>query len=165
MTRINTVDVTLLLDQHLMAEYRELTMVNSSLRRSIESLRKKRYTGTKLVQEILKKVPSNYTLNKGHVSFFYDKGTFLSNRYELLINELVKRGYNLDPNRVASFESFEFDESFKKDWTPSLIDIKINAERIVQRYFQKPKFYTYIKTRDFDVKKLYGEYYNFDGVE
>ena len=62
MTRINIVNPSELTDQHLIAEYREITMVPGSLKRTLVS--KIGY------QE--KKVPERYTLNSGHVYFLYN---------------------------------------------------------------------------------------------
>ena len=64
MTRINIIPVEELMDQHLIAEYREITMVPVSLARTLSSK-----TGLDY-----KKISKSYTLNKGHVYFFYDKG-------------------------------------------------------------------------------------------
>ena len=79
MTRINLVPAENLADQHLFAEWREIKMVPAALRRSLR---------TKTIQSILKSVPSRYTLNTGHVTFFYNKMKFLTDRYEILSNEL-----------------------------------------------------------------------------
>ena len=68
MTRINIVPVKELMDQHLIAEYREITMVPASLSRTLASKKGLDYS----------KIPKNYTLNRGHVYFFYDKGLYLS---------------------------------------------------------------------------------------
>ena len=69
MTRINLVPPEELSDQHLVAEYREIFMVGSSLQRS---LRPPNWEKTK------ESIPKKFTLNKGHVKFFYDKGKYLS---------------------------------------------------------------------------------------
>ena len=60
MTRINIIPASELHDQHLIAEYREITMVPAALRRTLNS--------KKGLDE--SKIPSTYTLNKGHVYFF-----------------------------------------------------------------------------------------------
>ena len=39
------------------------------------------------------KVPKHYTLNKGHVYFFYNKGLYLHKRYDSIICEMKKRGF------------------------------------------------------------------------
>ena len=89
MTRINIIPVEELYDQHLIAEYREITMVPASLFRSLKSK-----NGINL-----KKISPKYTLNTGHVYFFYDKGKYLDKRYSEIIKEMHKRGFKCDPNR------------------------------------------------------------------
>ena len=64
MTRINIIPVQELFDQHLIAEYREITMVPAALNRTINSK-----AGLKV-----SKINKPFTLNKGHVYFFYNKG-------------------------------------------------------------------------------------------
>lgn len=134
MTRINTVDVECLTDQHLMAEYRELPMVNASLRRSKAS--KKGVNG----------IPEQYTLNGGHVKFFYNKGKFLYNRYFKMIKELQNRGYNIDPE-ARTIDWDVFGKEYWNDWTPTNRDHSINMERIVFRLREKPEFYRYNKDK------------------
>ena len=130
MTRINTIDVKLLTDQHLMAEYRELPMVNASLRRSKASKKGLR----------INELPKQYTLNKGHVSFFYDKGKWLLDRYTQLINELRARGYDIKPHdRIVDWSVF--DAYLWRDWTPRLQDQLVNLDRILIRIGEKEEFY------------------------
>ena len=71
MTRINIIHPSELTDQHLIAEYREIFMVGSALQRSLKS---KNWD--------VKSIPNKFTLNTGHVKFFYDKGKYLSERYD-----------------------------------------------------------------------------------
>ena len=54
MTRINIIPVQELYDQHLIAEYREITMVPAALKRTLKSKAGLNYS----------KIPNNYTLNK-----------------------------------------------------------------------------------------------------
>jgi deoxyribonuclease (pyrimidine dimer) len=130
MTRINVIPVEELADQHLMAEYRELPMVMSSLRRTLLSK-----NGWQL-----DKVPTQYTLNKGHVYFFTNKKQFLRERFCALIQELKFRGYSINPNnRVIDWRVF--DTVPQISWKPTPGDIKINAERIYIRISQKPNWY------------------------
>ena len=96
MTRINIVEPSELTDQHLIAEYREIFMIAGSLKRTLMSK-----TGYDKY-----KVPKKYTLNKGHVYFFYNKGKYLNNRYQKLILELKKRGFNLSKDRFFPKEIF-----------------------------------------------------------
>ena len=66
MTRINIIPVEDLTDQHLMAEYREIFMIGPALQKSLQS---ESWNSNK--------IPNKFTLGKGHVMFFYDKGKYL----------------------------------------------------------------------------------------
>jgi deoxyribonuclease (pyrimidine dimer) len=134
MTRINVTDPKHLTDQHLMAEYRELPMVHASLRRSLKS---------KSVEQVKAKIPASYTLNKGHVMFFYDKLMFLSRRYLALIDELKFRGYNLDPDRILNEEGLP--KEFMNDWQPNDVDMEVLRPRLHLRLNQKLDFHTWFK--------------------
>lgn len=138
MTRINTIDPSLLLDQHLMAEYRELPMVGAALRRSLNSIAvKKEYNKHKAL-----KIPSAYTLNAGHVKFHYDKGLYLRNRYERIKSELTMRGFDINPDsRNDNFEVFHYAKNLYNDWTPIMTDHSICIERITMRYGEKMSWY------------------------
>lgn len=127
MTRINVLLVDELTDQHLMAEYRELPMVLASARRSSPS----------------KFQPSDvYTLNKGHVKFFYNKKRWLYQRYVDLIVELRNRGYDINPDaRKVDFTNL--DKFPQVDWQPDQKARAINLERIRERILQKPHWYRY----------------------
>ena len=145
MTRINIIPVQNLTDQHLHAERREIKMIPTALRRSLR---------TKPVDIILRSIPSRYTLNAGHVTFFYNKMKFLTDRYKLLSDELLVRSYNL--SKLDIFEEFMegIPELFKiKDWNPNLEEQKINIDRILLRISQKPDWYKY------HGKKLTQEFY------
>ena len=129
MTRINTIDPQDLTDQHLMAEYRELPMVAAALRRSLASKRG------------VPNIPKQYTLNTGHVTFFYDKGEFLKERYRTLVDELRRRGFRLDPERVVDFAPFQ---GFRQTrWQPTHDDKRLSVQRISERVHQKSGFYRY----------------------
>lgn len=133
MTRINLVPVHELADQHLMAEYREITMVPAALRRSLR---------TKTPAAILKSIPANFTLNTGHVRFFYNKLRYLAWRYCCLTEELAARGYTLDKTREFKYTEFE---PFipQEPWWPTVADMDIVRERIRERIAAKPAWYRY----------------------
>ncbi len=130
MTRINIIEPSELTDQHLIAEYREITMVPGSLKRTLVS--KSGY------QE--KKVPKKFTLNSGHVYFFYNKGKYLDIRYEQLIKEMKRRGFNPDPNRKFPIDIFKNNDLYN-DWMPTIEDQKIIRQRIKERIAAKPDWY------------------------
>lgn len=128
MTRINTVPVEELMDQHLVAEYRELPMVGSALQRSLKS-----------PNWDISKLPTEFTLNKGHVRYFYRYGKFLDRRYQLLIAEMKRRGMNPDPSRV--FKRSQWPDELYNDWTPTERDMEITRERIALRISERPDWY------------------------
>ena len=132
MTRVNLVPVGELANQHAMAEWRELKMIPKALARSLK---------TQPVDKILKKIPKEFTLNAGHVLFFYDKGAFLRRRYEQLTEELIARGYNI--NRDAKFDPDEimFDPQWNGDYKPDERALAVIRERIAEKIAMKPNFY------------------------
>lgn len=134
MTRINSnLDPSILLDQHLMAEYRELPMVFAALKRSLR---------TKTTSSILESIPKKYTLGSGHVTFFYDKLLFLEKRYDRLILQLRARGYNLDANR-HTYNSNDYPAEFLKDCDSTIDDDRLVVKRIREKYDMKPEWYKY----------------------
>ena len=132
MTRINLVDPKELSDQHLIAEYREIFMVGSSLQRSMKS---------KSWSKTIKNIPKDFTLNKGHVTFFYNKGKYLDKRYTKLINEMKRRGMKPDPKRI--FKKNQWPINLYKDWKPKNKDLKIIRKRISEKIALKPNWYRY----------------------
>lgn len=114
-----------------MAEYREMPMVSSALRRTLNS--KKGLDR--------QRISKYYTLNTGHVTFFYDKGEFLHRRYQALIVELSLRGFVLDPERQSpDWELFHTNGLFG-DYSPDASEVAINKDRIWCRYMAKPAWY------------------------
>jgi len=134
MTRINIIPVSELHDQHLIAEYREITMVPAALNRTLNSK-------TGLIRE---KISKSFTLNSGHVYFFYDKGLYLDKRYTEIVNEMKSRGFNPDSARIFPIEIFK-DNDLYNDWTPTIEDQKLIRQRIQERINSKPDWYR--KTR------------------
>lgn len=130
-TRINIIPPSELTDQHLIAEYREITMVPGSLKRTLSSK-----NGV-----VESKISKMYTLNKGHVYHFYNKGLYLAKRYIKLIEEMKHRGFNPDPNRTFPIEIFP--KHLQKDWIYSREEMDIARERISKRISEKPYWYKY----------------------
>ena len=133
MTRINIIAVSELTDQHLIAEYREITMIPAALTRTLNSK-----SGF-----IKKKIPDRFTLNTGHVYFFYDKGLYLYNRYDNIVEEMILRGFNPDLKRIFPKDIFPF-ELFN-DWIPTMKEQEIVRSRIKEKIAMKPSWYR--KTR------------------
>ena len=131
MTRINAnIDPKNLKRMHLIAEYREITMVPAALRRSLR---------TKTKEEVLDSIPKKFTLNAGHVKFFYDKQGFLIKRFNALVYEMKQRGYKYDLSRADAF--LGFDDEFNYNWRATDEDNAIVQERIDFRISQKPHLY------------------------
>ena len=130
MTRINIIEPSELTDQHLIAEYREIFMVAGSLNRTLNS--KVGYREAR--------VPKRYTLNSGHVYFFYNKGKYLYRRYKQLIAEMKRRGFKPDKTRVFPTSIF-VDNGLYNDWMPNVEDYKIIRQRIKERIAEKPEWY------------------------
>lgn len=131
MTRINAgIDPALLHRRHLIAEIREITMVPASLKRSLR---------TKSTADIMSSIPKNFTLNSGHVLFFYNKLKYLENRFKLLCLEMLNRDYVADESRGLAFDVF--DPIWYGDWSPTEEDNKIVWERIKLRISEKPHLY------------------------
>ena len=136
MTRINIISPSELTDQHLIAEYREIFMVAGSLKRTLIS--KSGFVESK--------VPKNYTLNNGHVYFFYNKGKYLYKRYNLIIKEMKSRGFKPDENRIFPKDIFIMNNLFN-DWEPNQSDIKIIRKRINEKIAMKPSWYRKTKNK------------------
>jgi deoxyribonuclease (pyrimidine dimer) len=139
MTRINLVPPSELHDQHLFAEFREMKMVPMSLRRSLAS---------RGLLGVLKMIPKDYTLGKGHVSFFYDKGLYLTIRYDQVKGELLRRGYNFDHTSILDSTGvwqLPGHGSLWCDYTPTDSALQIIRTRIAEKIAMKPEWYRMTK--------------------
>jgi len=130
MTRINLVPVTELMDQHLIAEYREITMVPAALKKTINSKQGLQRTN----------IPKYFTLNKGHVTFFYNKGAYLFKRYSQLVKEMKTRGFQPNKERIFPKKIF-IENGLFHNWKPSQNDFKIIRKRIEEKIKQRPNWY------------------------
>lgn len=135
MTRINLVRAQDLSDQHLFAEWREIKMIVPAAKRSLSSVP---------AVQVYKKISPNYTLNTGHVTFFYNKLVFLSERYSQLTDELLQRNFDITP---FDFENRDFEfvwnSLYQVVWQPTKQDIQVNIDRITERLEERPNWYRY----------------------
>jgi deoxyribonuclease (pyrimidine dimer) len=129
MTRINIINPTELTDQHLIAEYREIRLLCANLQRTLNSK-----VGFKE-----NKVPNQFTLNRGHVYFFYNKGEYIHKRYDELREEMINRGF--DPQHP--FPREKWPDELYHDWIPTERDKDIVRERISLRISERPNWYRY----------------------
>lgn len=119
MTRINLVDPSELHRSHLVSEYREIVRVFALARKNQYEMHKK-------------KLPENYTLGTGHTAFFWDKLKFISDRYDSLCAEMLKRGYTC--NRVPKEELHKgINANMFWDYKPTEEALEINRQRIADR--------------------------------
>jgi len=79
MTRISAgINPLELCDSMLLAEHREIKRIPNSISSG---------------KAVISYIPYKFTLGKGHVKFFYDKIRYLHNRYKLIREECLDRGF------------------------------------------------------------------------
>jgi deoxyribonuclease (pyrimidine dimer) len=123
MVRVNLINPKKLTDQHLIAEYDEILMLFGYVKKYPE----------------LGKIPSKYTLGKGHMLFFKNKLKYLKKRHELIKKEMKKRGFNA--NKTIKLN--QFNKKLIHDWRPSSSDKWTIKKRLISKIKLKPKFYKY----------------------
>lgn len=106
MTRLNLVDPELLIDQHLVSEYREIPRIFNNPPKT-------------------SRVPDRYVLGPGHVAFFRDKIDFVLERHQKLVEEMQKRGFRTS----IQLE----DPQSKPDWQPTKRDVMLSVQRLVEK--------------------------------
>jgi deoxyribonuclease (pyrimidine dimer) len=116
MTRINVgIPVKELSTKHLIAEHREIKRIPNMVR-----------TG----KANLNGLPAQFTLGIGHVKFFYNKLGYLFRRYELLYDECIARGFQVQYYGDAWMG---IDAKLMGDFEPTEDDIKLIKKRIYER--------------------------------
>lgn len=119
MTRINCIPVERLTDQHLFAEFREITRV-STLAKPLRTY-------------------GQYTMGTGHIKFFYNKGEYLANRLVELQNEMDKRGiWQYTPKTYSMHPA-----GLNTDWQPDKLAKQTNLMRLSEKVIERPNFYRY----------------------
>lgn len=120
MARVNSgIHPLYLVDQHLVAESVEITMVLGSLR--INDFKIKGFE------------PQQYKLGKGHVNFFKRKIKYLSRRLNSVNAEMTRRGFKVG----TSIDVKLYPNDFVNDWNPTLNDSQIVRDRIIQKLSNK----------------------------
>lgn len=131
MTRINLTLVSELADQHLIAEYRELPRVFGAVRKHVQN--GKRPSDFK--------ISSTFILGSGHVTFFYDKLEFLRKRQSDIIDECLKRGFNIKETEVPDIS--DIPSAWCGDYTPHSGSVAISQARLDEKIAQRPAWYKY----------------------
>lgn len=129
--RVNLINPIFLTDQHLIAELNEINMITQAFYRSYRS------------KNGIHSIPKKFTLNTGHVKFFYDKGLYLHKRYNALKQEALKRGFNI--REIFKNYFYWIDEKYCNDWKEREEDKEIIKERIQQKISLKPEWYRYYR--------------------
>ncbi len=117
MTRINLVPPAELSDKHLVAEYRELPRVF-------------RLAAKWLERGCPTSIPLEYTLGKGHVTFFYDKLHFIWVRHHWLCLEMTARGFTVN---IPTPNTHGAPEVLFGRYEPTDKALAINRRRINER--------------------------------
>ncbi|WP_298752138.1 pyrimidine dimer DNA glycosylase/endonuclease V [uncultured Arcobacter sp.] len=128
--RINVIPVDYLANQHLIAEAREIKMLPKALKRTLNSKNGLNWS----------KIPKKYTLNTGHGYFFYDKLDFIITRFDQLLYECARRGFDFKSDEI---EIDGFEQSHYNSYEPTITDMEVNVERILERIKAKPDWYRY----------------------
>lgn len=127
MTRINAgIIPQALIDQHLRAEYREIARVSTQLKK----------LGSRKPN-----IPAAFKLGPGHQSFFLNKGKYLVERYQQLIDEMEVRGFNVG-HPTYRVEPWNDRPEFFLNWDDTSAHLPL-AERIsvsVNRMKSEPMF-------------------------
>lgn len=130
MTRINLVPPAELADQHLFAEYRELprifTLVLAAQQRGLTP--------------DTAKIPRQYVLGAGHVTFFYNKIYWLTGRFQELITECMHRGFNIQHQSIPT-EVECIQASWWGDYAPTPEALAVSRARIAEKIAMKPSWY------------------------
>ena len=119
------IDQSCLTDEHLFAESRELKMLPSLYKRVGDKSKSK--------------VPSKFTLGKGHMLFFLYKPAYTWHRYDDVLWELRKRGYNVKDEgyRWDVYQQSGCLDTYKETGE----EANIVRQRIIERIQSSPKEY------------------------
>jgi deoxyribonuclease (pyrimidine dimer) len=105
---------------------------------------------TQTREKVLKKIPLVFTLNKGHVLFFYDKGKYLQNRYDKIVVELVARGFKINTDAKLDPDDVMMD-GWYNDYTPTEDALNIIRARIAEKIAMKPDWYRFTTAKTNDI--------------
>lgn len=130
MTRINVVEPSELMDQHLLVELRELPRMFTYMEKHMVG---KKYSG-----------PAEYTMGAGHMKFFSNKGKYLYERMYALYEESLARGFNFNFDKNSwEFRYIMLDESLKKGYDVTSEAIEVNRKRLAEKIAMRPYWYRF----------------------
>ena len=115
MTRINVgILPKELSNKHLIAEHREIKRIPNCIAKGKYNMEGQ---------------PDRFKLGKGHVKFFYDKLSYLKDRYVMRYDECVRRGFNVQ-NYINAWDSIP--KELMGGYTPTENDRKLIQQRIIE---------------------------------
>ena len=118
MTRINVgISPKELPNKLLLAEHREIKRIQNCIKTG-------RYN--------LENIPEKFTLNSGHVKFFYKRLGYLQKRYQKILEECLERNFNVTD---YSDSFLGIPESFMNDYQETEEDRELLLERIREKGF------------------------------
>ena len=137
MTRINSaISVENLTDEHLLAEHREIKRLPDYFLKALKS-------------GALNRIPKEFCLGTGHVTFFLDKQLFCLIRYNQIHNECSRRGFKVEyyAENWLKLENLMRKHNCWNDYTPTGEERKLLRSRICERIeaSTKPNFHYYGK--------------------
>jgi len=128
--RVNLIDPIFLLDQHLIAEKRELRMIPALLeKRSKKS-------------PVIDYIPERFCLGTGHQKFWLDKFLYLEKRFNSLVDEMKRRGFHPDPEIKFAVDLAKH-YGLYNDWEPEPEDYNMIEASIRERVMAKLGWYRY----------------------
>lgn len=139
MVRINLVPPSELMDQHLIAEHNEILMLVGALQRTLSSKQ----------GLVMSKIPSEFTLGKGHIYFFFNKGAYIDGRFYAIREEMKNRGFTSTKTFPIHLWPLLTRDSLGKivclheSYVPDCKALKLARDRIALRISQKPGWYKY----------------------
>ncbi len=136
MTRINTIAPSLLTNEHLISELRELPRIPNSIA-----------SGKAKVN--LKAIPETYRLGEGHVKFFYNKLAWLKERHTDLRAEYLRRTGKEFSIIIdwAWLDNSLLKTALFNSWQPTMSDHAANITRIKERLELRKKAYHFYKDK------------------
>lgn len=133
MTRINVVPPSELCDQHLIAEWRELTRIPNGI-----AFGKFVIDLTVIPKQYTVRTSDNPVGGRGHMKFFFDKLEYLYTRYEALRAELNQRGM---PQKSMWPVGFDFKAlGLWNDYDPPSEALALNRKRIAEMLPSKARY-------------------------
>ncbi len=137
MTRINSaIPVQNLTDEHLLAEHREIKRLLDNFLKALKS-------------GALRRIPKEFCLGAGHVTFFLDKQLFCLKRYNQIHAECLKRGFNVEDysDNWLALEDWMQERGCWYDYVPTETEKHLLRIRICERTTKsrKERFHYYGK--------------------